>query len=249
MKDTSMGSRTQQKIDREVLYQMVLSAYSNMVLVRVPDFKEERKTEAGIILDINPDVQYLDGDGSHMADMERVVGIVEKVFPGLLPDGDLLAWHTKMELQVADTVYFDYYDSINSTSFVCDEDEYRLIPYASCYLARRNVEPHGDDAFWEETICLNGYCFFEDVFLPDDGFSPYPKLDLSKGLVYATGIPVDYWSDYWSDDIEIRPGDVVTFRKKYPRVYLERQKHLQTLGKRLFRAQRKDIEFSHGQNL
>ena len=245
-----------------------------MVLIQVPDFLKERVTKGGIIIDVNPKTQYMDSEGSHMADLERVVGIVEKVPPGLTPDGDMLAWTTEMELKVGATVYFDYYDSINSTSFVCGEDEYRLIPYSACYLAVRNVEPFGNDAYWEESVCLNGYCLFEDVYeevkfsapgetkkwnltdLDEEGrikgaqsdvvFQPHPKLEKLKGKVFAIAAPVDYCGDY-SDDVDIEPGDIVEFRDKFSRIYLERQDHLRTLDKKLFRAQRREIIFNHKQ--
>ena len=237
MKDVSMGSRTEQKIDKDTLDQMILSAYSNMVLIKVPEFRVERKTKAGIILDVNPQVQYFDDDtGSHMADLERVVGIVEKVPPALLPEGDMLAWWTEVEVIKGDTVYFDYFDSINSTSFVCDEDEYRLIPYSSCYIAIRE----------SQIVCLNGYCLFEDVYKPDDGFSPHPILDDLKGKVYSLGSKMKYWTASYTDDIDIEVGDTVTFRKKAARIYLERAKHFQTLDKKLFRMQRKDVIYTNG---
>ena len=235
-KDTSMGSRTQQKIDREVLDQMVLSGYSNMVLIKVPKFKEERKTKSGIILDINPHVQYLDGEGSHMADLERVVGVVERVPPFLTPDGDVMAWETPIDLEVGDSVYFDYMDSINSTSFVCDEDEYRLIPYSSCYVAIRG----------EEMICLNGYCLFEDIHEKKHRLSTSETLVELRGKVYQVATPVVYSNTIYTDDIEIKVGDTVTFRKQFSRVYLERQKHLQTLDVKPFRAQRREIIYNHG---
>ncbi len=237
-KDTSMGSRTMQKIDQKVLDQMVLSSYSNMVLIKVPNFREERKTKAGIILDVNPHVQYLDGEGSHMADMERVVGIVEKIPSTLRPDGDMLAWETPIELRIGDTVYFDYMDSINSTSFVCEDDEYRLIPYSSCYMAIRG----------EEMICLSGYCLFESIYEKKHSLSTSETLVELKGKVYQVGTPVTYSNPTYTDDIDIKPGDVVTFRRGFSRVYLERQKHLQTLDLKLFRAQRAQIIFNHGQS-
>ena len=237
-KQDTMGSRTQQKIDKNVLDAMTMSGYSNYVLIRVCDFKKERKTKAGILLDVNPDVQYLDGEGSHMADLERVVGTVEKVPPTLRPDGDMLQWHTTMDLVVGDVVYFDYYDSINSISFVCGDDEYRLIPYASCYLAIRD----------DEMVGLNGYCLLEDVYEVSDGFSPHPTLQDLMGTVYFASGPVVHCLDYYTEDIKIEKGDLVVFRKKFAKVYLERQEYFQTLGKKLFRAQRKDIVFNYGPN-
>ena len=72
-----MGSRTKQRIDEKELKAMTLSAYSNMVMIRVPDFEKERTTKSGIVLDVNPDTQYFDqGTGSHMADLARVVEII-----------------------------------------------------------------------------------------------------------------------------------------------------------------------------
>jgi len=219
---------------------MTLSAYSNMVLIRVPDFQKERKTEAGIILDVNPDIQYMDdGEGSHMADMARVSGVVEKVPPALMPDGDILAWETEMELEVGDTVVFDYMDGLHSTSFVIDGDEYKLIAYASCYVAIRDSQK-------DSLICLNGYLLLEDVLLPDDGYSPHRKVDPGKGKIHSIGSPVEYSLDYWTDDIDVEEGDIVEFRRKFPRVYLERQKYFQQLDKRFFRCQRKDIVYNFG---
>lgn len=241
--DTTMGSRTKQRVDKDMLNEMVLSGLSNMVMIKVPDFEKERVTEAGIILDVNPDTQYFDeSGGSHMADLARVMGIVEKVPPGLLPDNDILPWETTMDLKVGDTVWFDYMDGMNSTSFIIDDDEYRLIPYASCYIAIR-------DSQMENPICLNGYILFEDVLLPDDGFSSERKVDPLKGKIHALAAPVEHYLDYWTEDIEVAVGDLVVFRQKFPKVYLERQKYFQQLDKKLFRGQRKDIVFNYGKNL
>lgn len=249
-----MGSRTKQPIEYDVLKRMTLSAYSNMVMVKVPNFEEDRTTQGGILLNVNPDLQYMDqSTESHMADTEIVRGFVEMVPPGLLPDGDLLPWHTEMELKVGDEVIWDYYDSRHAASFVCGEDEYRLLNYASIYLAIRGGE----------LSPINGYCLFQDVYISETGkgkdqdgkkhdkdggpdestiiLSTSPKLEALKGKVYAVGTPVSYTSDYYSDGIDIAPGDIVEFRKKFNRVYLERAKHYQTLDKRLFRAQRREI--------
>jgi len=242
MKDVSMGSRTKQRVDKAMIYEMTLSAYSKMVLLKIPNFEQERKTKAGIILDINPDTQYLDGEGSHMADVARVIGIVEKVPPGLLPDGDILSWETTMDLEVGDTVWFDYMDGLHATSFIVDDDEYRLIAYASCYMAIR-------DSQMKNPICLNGYCLFEEVLLPDDGYSPHRKVDESKGKIYAVGNPVLHTLDYWTELIDVEEGDIVVFRKKFPKVFLERQKHFQQLDKKLFRGQRKDIIYNYGKDM
>lgn len=238
-----MGSRTKQHIDKKMLDEMTLSEYSNAVLLKIPNFDKERVTESGIILDVNPDIQYFDeGKGSHMADVARVVGIVEKVPTCLRPDEDLLPWKTTMDLQVGDMVWFDYMDGLHATSFIVDDDEYRILPYASCYIAIR-------DSRYENPICLNGYILFEDVLKPDDGFSPHRKVDDLKGKIYAIGDPVVHYLDYWTENIEVAIGDHVEFRKKFPKVYLERQKHFQQLNKKLFRAQRKDIVFNYGKNL
>jgi hypothetical protein len=242
-KDTAMGSRTKQKIDKEELDQMFLSGYSNMVMIKIPNFNKERTTEAGVILDVNPDIQYFDdSNSSHMADLARVIGIVEKVPPGLLPDGDMLPWHTTMDLQIGDTVFFDYMDSLHATSFIVGEDEYRLIPYASCYIAYRDSQS-------ENPICLNGYILFEDVLKPDDGFSPHREVDPLKGKVYAIGEPVEHCLAYWTEDIDVGVGDYVQFRKKFPKVYLERQKYFQQLDKKFFRGQRRDIVYNYGKDM
>lgn len=241
--DTTMGSRTMQRIDERTLKEMTLSAHSNMVLIKVPDFKKERVTKSGILLDVNPDVQYFDqGEGSHMADLARVIGVVEKIPPALLPDGDILSWHTPMDLNVGDTVWFDYMDGMNSTSFVIGDDEYRLIPYSSCYIAYRESQIG-------KPICLNGYILFEDVMQPKDKLEHIDKVDPLKGKIYAIGDPVEHTLAYWTEDIEVEEGDIVEFRKKFPKVYVERQLYFQQLDRKLFRGQRKDIVFNYGKNM
>ena len=81
---------------------------------------------------MNPDTKYMHGVGSHMADGARVIGIVEKVPPGLLPDGDILSWETSMDLEVGDTVWFDYMDGLHATSFIVDDDRERKgIPHSN----------------------------------------------------------------------------------------------------------------------
>lgn len=230
-----MGSKTGQIIDRDELLSMELGAYSNMVMVKVEKFKEDRKTKAGIILTVNPDTQYLDGDGSHMADMTIVRGVCEKAPSGLLPDGDLLPWHTEVEVVPGDELVWDYMDARNATSFICDEDEYMLLPYGSIYAVIR-----GDGI-----LGVNGYILFTEVMKERHSLTVSDEVDLTKGKVYALAQPVEYTADYWQDGIDVQVGDIVEFRSKASRVLLERTKHLQTLPDRLFRHQRRDFAYVH----
>jgi len=243
-----MGSKTRQVLDRARLKNMRLSRYSNMILIKIPDYKKERTTKAGIILDFNPNTQYLDGPGSHMADVEKIVGIVEKVPESLYVDGDVMPWYTEIQVVPGDLVWFDYYDSLNSITFLVEEDEYRLIPYSSCYIAiRKGFDPRPDLA-----TCLNGYCLFEEVVAPKQSElqAGLPdRMEKYKGRVFKTGKSVTYPNRIYTDDIYIRPGDVVEFRKGFAKVFLERQTYFMTLDRMLFRAQRKDIIYNHGKDV
>jgi hypothetical protein len=60
---------------------------------------------------------------------------------------------------------------------------------------------------------------------------------------------VEHCLAYWTEDIDVGVGDYVQFRKKFPKVYLERQKYFQQLDKKFFRGQRRDIVYNYGKDM
>lgn len=230
-------------LSQEEVDNMVMNLYSNCVLVKVEI--KERTTAGGLLLDFADGavIEDMTGDkkeySTYLADAERIRGEVYKLPDRLYPDDDYLPWYSDIETKQGDTVYFDYYDSINSVAFAVGDYEYRVLPYSALYVAIRG----------EQIIPLNGYNIFEDI--KEEKTSTLEVIDkvseLKARCVY-TATPVRFCNKKVSDDLELNPGDIVEFRKGFKKVFLERQWYFATFdeNKLYFRAHRKDIAYNHG---
>ena len=222
---------------------MKLVTGNNHILVRVKS-NEGRTTEAGVIVGFNADIQYAEGQGSHMADMAEVHGTVIKVPYGLYYSKDdpySMSWKTKMMLKVDDEVWFNFIASSHSSGFDVDGEMYLFIPYADCFVAKRG----------DEVIPLNGYALLEEmkkeqmseVIVMED------KTDMRRGRVRFVGEPnEEYRIDSFSDDIEIQEGDVVQIRAGFTPYRLERQEYFADFGEMLLVVQRRNIDFNYGRD-
>jgi hypothetical protein len=137
-----------------------------------------------------------------------------------------MSWKTDIEIQVGDTVWFNYlvclmalgkllnpvYRSDETRYYTCGEDIYVLLPYESLIVAKREVSkfPTG----YTETICLNSYVIgkqikrkVSDKLIVNDEKTGWIKL-------LHVGNPV---TEYLTETIEIEDveaGDTVLINKK-----------------------------------
>ena len=231
------------KVSQEEVDNMVMNPYSNCVLVKVKI--EERTTASGILLDFTDGavIEQLAGNkeeySTYLADAERISGELVRIPDRLYPDDDYLPWHSDIECELGDTVYFDYYDSINSVTFAVGDCEYRVLPYSALYVAKRG----------NKIIPLNGYNIFEDIReKKKSDLEIESKVAELKGRCIYVATPVRFCNPKQTDDMELEVGDIVEFRKGFKKVFLERQWYFATFdeSKLYFRAHRKDIAYNHG---
>lgn len=137
-----------------------------------------------------------------------------------------MSWKTDIEIQVGDTVWFNYlvclmalgkllnpvYRSDETRYYTCGEDIYVLLPYESLIVAKREVSkfPTG----YTETICLNSYVIgkqikrkVSDKLIVNDEKTGWVKL-------LHVGNPV---TEYFTETVEIEDveaGDTVLINKK-----------------------------------
>jgi hypothetical protein len=137
-----------------------------------------------------------------------------------------MSWKTDIEIQVGDTVWFNYlvclmalgrllnpvYRSDETRYYTCGEDIYVLLPYESLIVAKREVSkfPTG----YTETICLNSYVIgkqikrkVSDKLIVNDEKTGWIKL-------LHVGNPV---CEYLTETVEIEDvevGDTVLINKR-----------------------------------
>ena len=215
---------------------------TNKVLVRIEEFNEGRAIESGIILGHNTEKLYSEGEGSHVADMAEIKGIVYRT-PEVLffkrGHRFTMPWYTPVELRIGDEVWFDYLSGLN-----CDELEVsgrvlKILPYQDLYVGKRdsNIFP------------LNGYCLFSQIKrekTSDLDIKPLrEEYDYTRWIVEYTGIPNKVYDNMnISDDIELAVGDMAYFAKHFARnpIFLERFAPFANMdGKMYLRCQRRDV--------
>jgi hypothetical protein len=136
-----------------------------------------------------------------------------------------MSWKTDIEIQVGDTVWFNYlvclmalgrllnpvYRSDETRYYTCGEDIYVLLPYESLIVAKREVSEFPTD--YTETICLNSYVIgkqikrkVSDKLIVNDEKTGWVKL-------LHVGNPV---TEYFTETVEIEDvevGDTVLINK------------------------------------
>lgn len=186
---------------------------SFLVAVEV-EIAEDRTTAGGIVIGFNEETQYAEGQRNHIADVAVVHGVVRKVPANLNfnpKNPNCPPWETKMELEIGDEVWFSPLISTNCTELLVEDKVYKLIPYGDLFVAKRNGV----------AICLNGYCIVEKVNKESLGSLDLlsgNEIDITRGVIRYCGTPnVRYENKIYSDDIDVKPGDMVVFTKgNYP---------------------------------
>ena len=211
------------------------------MLVEIPETNEDKKTKSGIIVGFNRDIQYGEGEGSHVADLADVRGIVYKVCDRLFfqkGHQETMPWVTEIEVQPGDEVYFSYLDGLNCDQLIVDGKLYKILKYSDIYL---KVTEGG-------LYPLNGYCLFKP--LPQKSklgkFEYRDQKSMDRDLTHAEVAYIGrkndrYENDRFSDDIDIFPGDEVQFVSNFIPVYVERQEYMSTLDSMYIRAQRRSV--------
>jgi hypothetical protein len=180
-----------------------------------------------------------------------------------------MPWETKVEVQVGDMVWFDYYHG-KYCSFIQVEDKmYRMINYRYLIVAKRikSIEEISKDKYFhgltmkidergieinknefesQWTIPLNGFCLFEQVFeSPNTQLIVNKHLNKKQGKVKYIGNRNKSYLKHKNkperyDDIEIKVGDIVIFRNE-TECLLENENHYKFDNVPLRYNQRADI--------
>lgn len=223
---------------------------TNHVLIEMQYRSEDLKTLAGIHVGFNSEETFAESESSHVADVAETWGVVTKVPQKLFFDKDdpkSMDWDCAMELQVGDLVWFSILESKNAYEVECEGKVYRSIPYADCYVVKREPDDITDcpalmgldmskigrevspkELLQLTTTCLNGYVLVKPAYLPKlshlDAFSD-TQIDKTRGTIAFIGKPVRaYLRSEYNDIDDLRVGDEVLFAPKTPLFFLERMK-------------------------
>jgi len=205
--------------------------YHNLVLVEIPQAKEEQKTVSGIIVGFNKDIQYAEGKDNHIADVADVYGRVVKVpekFYFKRNDSFSPSWRSTIEIKEDDLVWFNPMAATNCAEIRTEESVYRLIPYDDMFVAKRRRWVSKFDSKWvEDVICLNGYCIIEKVKQKSLGSLDVlseAKIDETRGHIkYCGSCNIEYENKTWTDFEDLEEGDEVLFLPGTKPIPLERQ--------------------------
>lgn len=211
---------TRMKISKEELDKGTIPV--NQILIRMTYSSEGRKTKSGIIVGFETDTQFVDDTG-HAADLAEVSGIVYKLPEQLYfneNDESGMNWDCDIDLQVGDEVWFSQFESKNSTEVECEDIVYKFIPYADCFVAKRD----------KKIFTLNGYVLCEPIYQEQistlDPLSK-DKIDMTRGIVRYLGKPNrQYLRPQYVDMIDLKEGDLVQFEANTPLFLLERNRYL-----------------------
>jgi hypothetical protein len=185
-----------------------------------------------VVIGFNTDTTYAEGDNSWVADLAECYAEVYKTPHQLFFDPDdpqTMDWETEMELNIGDVVWFSIMESKNAFEVICENNLYKSVPYADCYVCKRDIPtPDGRDA--TITIPLNGYVLCKPVYLPKlshlDALSE-DQIDKSRGTIAFIGnAPKRYLREEYCHIDDLRVGDEVVFDPKTPLFLLERTKSL-----------------------
>lgn len=224
-----MPKRYRQIISKEELLRATIPA--NHVLVKMLHKAEDTKTHAGIQVGFNPDDIYAEGTDSHAANVAEVHGEVVKLPEVLWFDEYGMPWECEMELNVGDIVWFSALESRNAIELECEGETYRSIPYADCFVAKREVWVDKWSVPQKKKtviIPLNCYILCEPVY--EDSVSALDvtskdKIDKTRGIIRYIGEPVKrYLREQYTDIEDLREGDLVQFEPKTPLYLMERLK-------------------------
>lgn len=222
-----------------------LNPYSNLVVVEMPQYKGDKKTDSGVIYGFNPDVQYAEGKENHIADVADVYGTVvkqPKEFYFKRGTSYSPSWKTTIETEIGDLVWFNPLVAVNCTEIHVNQRTYKLIPYEDLFVAKRSdfrvTKPHynkdGDYIvscipIKDAIVCLNGYCIVERVKQKSLGSLDVlssKKTDESRGIIkYCGSCNLEYENKRWTDFVDLRAGDEVLFAKSHKPIPLEHKSY------------------------
>jgi hypothetical protein len=229
---------------------------NNLVVVEMPQYEGDKKTESGIIYGFNKEVQYAEGNENHIADVADVYGTVVRCpekFYFAHKTSYSPSWNTTIEIQVGDLVWFNPLIATNCTEIGVNHKTYKLIPYDDLFVARRRMfggynNVSGNLISWgERVICLNGYCIVERVHQKSLGsldVLSQDRIDETRGIIrYCGSCNLEYENKKWTDFVELKEGDEVLFMPNHKPIPLERKSynaHFEA-GKLYYAVQRRYI--------
>lgn len=216
-----------------------LNPYSNLVVVEMPRYEGDKKTDSGVIYGFNPDVQYAEGKENHIADVADVYGTVvkqPKEFYFKRGTSYSPSWKTTIETEIGDLVWFNPLVAVNCTEIHVNQRTYKLIPYEDLFVAKRvdsrdeiTVRFYDNEPFYEIVVCLNGYCIVERVkqkSLSSMDVLSSKKTDESRGIIkYCGSCNLEYENKRWTDFVDLRAGDEVLFAKSHKPIPLEHKSY------------------------
>jgi len=232
--DEKRDINTHVKIDKKDLER--LKPLNNFVLIKTIADVEKLKTPSGIYL-VSPNAKIWD-EARHANRIGLVVSTPDILTYKSKTNKYAMDWDTDMELKVGDVVWYSYFDDLNCQWYICEGEEYKLIPYGNCYVAKR--EYRGD----VDTICLNGYILCEDVYAkPVSDLQVKTKIDNRLGKVAYVGNRNKEYKIYkYNDCADVNVGDIIIKRDKRVRILLEDEYYASFDDKKIFWViQRKDI--------
>jgi hypothetical protein len=242
---------------------------NNLVVVEMPQYEGDKKTESGIIYGFNKEVQYAEGNENHIADVADVYGTVVRCpekFYFAHKTSYSPSWNTTIEIRVGDLVWFNPLIATNCTEIGVNHKTYKLIPYDDLFVAKRHIEvkdatinqdverflnQYGMSVcppkFIDQVICLNGYCIVERVHQKSLGsldVLSQDRIDETRGIIrYCGSCNIEYENKKWTDFVELKEGDEVLFMPNHRPIPLERKSynaHFEA-GKLYYAVQRRYI--------
>jgi len=225
-----MAETHRYKFTKDQVNSVSLIQNTNKVLIQIAERNIEKKTNSGIIM-ISP----TDADYNPAVHSDRY-GIVYAVPPSLRfdksPQG--MSWHTEMELEVGDEVWFDFMNSENCVVLDCDDgDDYKMIDYENVYVARSDGE----------LLPINGYCLFSDHHITTTSkFDPRNgQVDPRYGYVeHLAAFNKEYQTPSFKDNIVLDVGDKVMFGSRAHHYYIEEERY-KSLDKMYRPVQRRNV--------
>lgn len=208
-----------------------LTKLCNHVLVEVTQSNDGKTTKSGIIVGLEHRHNY--DNNAQNADMQECWGRVAQVPSELYYNEDdpkSMDYETEMELVEDDLVWGGILEFNNAPCIMCKGRDYRLIPYADLYVAKRECwvdKWSGKKA--TKVIVLNGLTLCQSINrtkISELDFISEGQIDASKVVVRYVGEPNKrYKNKSYVDHQDVREGDVVLLQPRTSMQYLERKSY------------------------
>ena len=214
------------RISKDELSKLNIPYASNMVIVHVPHQNINTRTKSGV---------YVVGDHDFNVHhhLERWGYVYECASSFEYEDfRGIVSWDTDIECEVGDKVWFDFRAALHAYTFIVDDEWYKVLDYSQLYVAKRG----------EDIIPLNGYVLLSD-YIPETTSSILisSKPDDRFAVVeYCGSKNKRYQIKYFSDDIDINPGDHIMFEQGTTAYWMEDELHM-SFDKKVRLQQRKRI--------